>query len=49
LRHRRRRCGHDGLLCFFLQTKERLRHASLAVSRRARAALPKPRQFSFFS
>lgn len=36
LRHRRRRCGHDGTLCFFfLQTKGRWHHAGVVVSRRA--------------
>ena len=49
LRHRWRRCGHEGLLRFFLQTKGRVRHDGVAVSRRARTVLPKPRQFSLFS
>jgi len=34
---------------FFLQTKGRVRHAGMAVSRMAGTALKKLRQFSFFS
>ena len=50
LRHRRRSCGHAGpALLFFLQTKGHLHRAGVIVSRRARTALLKLRQFSFFS
>jgi hypothetical protein len=34
---------------FFLQTKQRSRHAGVAASHALRTALPKPRWFSFFS